>query len=612
MTPSRLVPRAFLASAALLLIGWGVSFVSPAITAVLIYLQIASLGSALISGFWTLLADRYDPHTARTQFTRVVGAGTVGGMIGGLLAERVGSTLGVAFMLPVLAALDLICALLTCDLGRGAVAAVHDRRSLRPNYSALRVLWAEPYLRHLGLLIVFTTVGAGLLDYVFKARAVAVHQGGADLVRFFAVFYTAIGVLTFLVQIALSRFSLERFGLPATIGSLPFAVSIGSVAGIVIPGLASAGVVRGSEAVLRSSLFRSGYELFYAAVPARKRRQTKPILDIGFERVGDMLGGVLISIFLLVGSVTAIPLMMGMAALMGLIGLWISRRLHRGYVRALEANLLNQSIHIEISDIRDSTTRAAVMRTLSPGTRTLESRQQRTEAPVAEKEKPKNADPLVQRVMDLRSSDVEVVRRTLRAPMDAVLAAHAIRLLAWNAVADDAVHALQKIAPSITGLLVDALLDPDQEFAVRRRIPRILAVADSKRAFDGLTRGLFDNRFEVRFQSGRALAQIQDHSPDVLVDHSLITEAVLHELLVDKEVWESRRVIDAGENEPASVGSEHVFRLLSLILPREPMRIAYRGLHSGDKHLKGMAMEYFETVLPPDVLRRIRPLLETA
>src|SRR5262249_11383963 len=128
MTPSRLVPRAFLASAGLLLLGWGVSYVSPAGAAVLVYLQIASLGSALISGFWTLLADRYDPHTARTQFTRVIGAGTVGGMIGGLLAERVGTTLGVTFMLPVLATLDLICALLTSDLGRGgAVAAAYER-----------------------------------------------------------------------------------------------------------------------------------------------------------------------------------------------------------------------------------------------------------------------------------------------------------------------------------------------------------------------------------------------------------------------------------------------------------------------------------------------------
>jgi HEAT repeat protein len=178
-------------------------------------------------------------------------------------------------------------------------------------------------------------------------------------------------------------------------------------------------------------------------------------------------------------------------------------------------------------------------------------------------------------------------------------------------VADDAVRALQEIAPSVTGVLVDALLDPAQEFAVRRRIPRVLSVVDSKRAFDGLIQALFDNRFEVRFQAGRALAQIQDRVPDTKFDHSLITEAVLQELIVDKEVWESRRVIDATEDEPASFSSEHVFRLLSLILPRDPMKNAYRGLHSGDERLKGMALEYLESVLPREVRKTMRSLLET-
>src|SRR5262245_20523147 len=75
-----------------------------------------------------------------------------------------------------------------------------------------------------------------------------------------------------------------------------------------------------------------------------------------------------------------------------------------------------------------------------------------------------------------------------------------------------------------------------EEFAVRRRIPRVLSVTDSQRAFDGLVQGLFDHRFEVRFQSGRALAQIQDRATAINADHSLITQAVLRELSVEKEV----------------------------------------------------------------------------
>jgi hypothetical protein len=519
-------------------------------------------------------------------------------MIGGLFAEAVGTTLGVTAMLPVLATLDLICALLTWDLGRGIARAPKAAAVTERPYSALRVLRGEPYLRHLALLIVLTTVGAGLLDYVFKASAAATHQGGAQLVRFFAIFYAVTGVATFLVQIALSRFSIDRLGLAGTIGSLPFALAVGSLGGIIIPGFASASLARGGEAVLRSSLFRSGYELFFAAVPSRDRHRTKPILDIGFERIGDMLGGLLISLLLVFNAGSALAVMLVITGFTSLAGFWISRTLHQGYVKALETNLLNQSIQIDISDIRDSESRVAMRRTTS------------RRAPVDEK--PKTIDSVFERVMELHSTDPAVVRRALRGPLDATLAAHAVTLLGWDEVADDAVDALQKIAPAITGLLVDVLLDPDQQFEVRRRIPVILAVTDSKRAVDGLTQGLFDNRFDVRFHAGRALAQIQDRAPGIAVDQSMITEAVQQELLADKEAWEGRRVIDSIENEPASAGSEHVFRLLSLILPRNPMRIAYRGLHSGDKRLKGMALEYFESVLPGEVRRSIRPLLETA
>jgi hypothetical protein len=600
---ARIVPRAFLASALLFLAEWALSAYSHRVVAVLVYLQIAALGSVLISGFWSLLGDRFDPHSARKQFGRVVASGTFGGMVGGLLAERIGSVLGVTSMLPVLAALHLICGFLTSGTNSTTGFPQSNIRS-----GAVRDLRKETYLRHLALLILLTTAGAGLLDYVFKARAVAEYQGSADLVRFFAIFYAAVGVITFFIQVALSRISLERLGLAGTVGSLPFAVALGSLSGILIPGVWSASLARGGEAVLRSSLFRSGYELFYAAVPHRVRQATKPILDVGFERVGDMIGGVLISVILLAGAGSAIPLMLTVAGLMGLAGLWISQKLHQGYVKALESNLLNQSIHIDISDIRDSTTRAAVMRTLG---NIMPSAEPKARAiPVMEKQK--TPDPFVQRVLDLRSSNAAIARKGLREPIDAVLAPHAIAMLAWDAVADDAVLALQRVAPSITGQLVDALLDPEQEFAVRRRIPRVLSICASQRAFDGLMQALFDKRFEVRFQAGRALAQMQDRSPGTEVNRAMILSAVISELRVDQEVWHSRSVIDAGEAEVSSVSLEHVFRLLSLILPRDPLKNAYRGLHSDDERLRGTALEYLDTVLPSEVRKEIWPVLYAA
>ena len=55
---------------------------------------------------------------------------------------------------------------------------------------------------------------------------------------------------------------------------------------------------------------------------------------------------------------------------------------------------------------------------------------------------------------------------------------------------------------------------------------------------------------------------------------------------------------------------EHVFRLLALIHPEEPIRIALRGLHTDDASIRGTALEYLENVLPEAIRTELWPLLD--
>jgi hypothetical protein len=55
---------------------------------------------------------------------------------------------------------------------------------------------------------------------------------------------------------------------------------------------------------------------------------------------------------------------------------------------------------------------------------------------------------------------------------------------------------------------------------------------------------------------------------------------------------------------------EHVFTLLSLVLPPETLRLAFHALHTGDPYLRGTALEYLETVLPEALWSRLSPYLE--
>jgi hypothetical protein len=81
------------------------------------------------SGFWLIVTEHFDPHTARRTFGRLGAAGTVSGLAGAILADRVASTFGVTAMFPVLAALNLVCAWQTRVLAGATAVRTRTRAS---------------------------------------------------------------------------------------------------------------------------------------------------------------------------------------------------------------------------------------------------------------------------------------------------------------------------------------------------------------------------------------------------------------------------------------------------------------------------------------------------
>jgi membrane associated rhomboid family serine protease len=86
--PARAVPVAFGASAALFLAQRELADLAPRAAAVAVYVHVSALGTLLISGFWSLVSEHFDPRTARKSMGRIAAGGAFGGVIGGVLAER--------------------------------------------------------------------------------------------------------------------------------------------------------------------------------------------------------------------------------------------------------------------------------------------------------------------------------------------------------------------------------------------------------------------------------------------------------------------------------------------------------------------------------------------
>lgn len=633
VAPGRWVPIAFAASAILYFVEWGLTSAIPGASARILYLQVSGLGPMLGSGFWLIASERFDPHTAKKRFGQIAGAGTVGGLLGGLAAARVATLASIGAMLPLLALLNVACAWQCRQLSRSregaSPVALKTPRDSTPARSGLRVLAEARYLRSLAVLVMLGTMSAIFVDQVFKTQAKAVLGRGANLGSFFSLYYSAISLITFAVQTFGSRLALERLGLAAAAGSPAFTLLIGGAVALLAPGFRTVVAMRGGEAISRGSLFRAGYELFYTPIAPKDKRAVKSIIDVGVDRSGDIIGAMIIQRLLWISQPGQTTVLLSLAMGCSTGALIVSSLLKRGYSQTLEQNLLNRAVELDLSDVEDLTTRTALIKTL----RTSQGRTNVIERSHGDETKRTAATPIIpagasnrdiQDILTLQSRDRDAALRVLRNEngLPGTLVPHVIPLVAWDAVANDCVRALRSVAEERVGVLIDALLDPNQPFAVRRRLPRVFSVCVSQRATDGLLLGLEDLRFEVRFQCGRSLLAIVEKNPRVRIDKAQVFAIVQKEVAVSTDVWQNRKLLDGLEDgdgrslledlikDRASQSLAHVFTLLALVLPTEPMRIAFRGLHTNDQGLRGTALEYLEGVLPSSIREPLWPFLE--
>ena len=273
--------------------------------------------------------------------------------------------------------------------------------------------------------------------------------------------------------------------------------------------------------------------------------------------------------------------------------------------------LLSRAVELDLSDIDEQTTRATIARpsksqtgpsTLAHGLPLADRLSGAPLAPAVGSASGRAMDPEVQQIIAWRSQDPEAILRVLRRDrgLSASLVAHVIPLLAWDAVSHDCIRAPRPVVEERVGELIDAPTNPNQPFVVRRRLARVLSVWAPQRAVDGLLLGLEDLRFEVRYQCARSCWRSSSATPPCASTsappvprdqggHRQQTRVGSRRLLDSPRNGDDESFLEELVRDRASQSLAHVFTLLATILPSEPLRVAFRGLHTDDEGLRGTA-----------------------
>ncbi len=440
-------------------------------------------------------------------------------------------------------------------------------------------------------------------------------------------------VVSLVVQLTLGRIAMEKLGLAVNIAVLPGIIIMGGAIGLAVPGLVSSALLRGAESIQRNTLFRSAYELLYTPLSEERKRVTKALIDVGFDRFGTVIGSgvALLTIQLFANGPSRV--LLGAVVVLAVCTLPVARRLQTGYVAALEEGLREGEKKLDLSPPDES--RPSLGAQDGAVRDELIQRVEELHAPDAAQTSDgrgavshEDQDALMSRAHDALAGDVDRARKALETwpPSEPRFATFAILLLAQKELYGTAQSALRRVATRVTGQLVDVLLDGETDVVVRRRVPRILASCTTQRAADGLVLGIADERFEVRYECGRALLKITDVDPKLVVSRETVFAAVVRE--AEKRSAEAVAVEEydeefTGAESLAFVESllardrldrrlEHIFTILSLHSAPEPLRMAFRALHLEDAGHRGTALEYLANVLPTELRAAVWPFVGEA
>jgi HEAT repeat protein len=193
--------------------------------------------------------------------------------------------------------------------------------------------------------------------------------------------------------------------------------------------------------------------------------------------------------------------------------------------------------------------------------------------------------------------------------------------LAEPALNEAVVTAIAAFGDRVVGTLRDYLTDESMRAEIRREIPKVLEVIGSSPAQAVLVESVLDRDVVLRYHTIAALNRLGQAHPNRATDRKLIESVLAAEIMGHYRSYQVMGTLGGTRDDPANPvehglresmekETERIFRLLKILYPQYDMHSAYVGLQSADPVVHDNAVEFMDSVLPPEVRLVIIPLFD--
>ena len=335
-------------------------------SAIGVYLFRLILGVLLISQFWTLANNVYDPRQAKRFFGFIGGGAALGGLTASFLVQLMVELVGFDNLLLVSAVLIGCCAVIVTtvirrshDVGLEDLASTDAKKSVAWN-EALRMLRDSKHLQTIAIVIGLAAMGAALVDMQLNMAVDEVAGEGEGAAERISAMLAQVQLYTsligFVIQVWLTARLHRYLGIGVALLLLPISLGGTAVAMLLSRQLWSTILARVVDTSLRYSVDKTTREILYMPLPSELRLKAKLFVDVTVDRLAK--SGVNILILVLVkpwGLALSWPQLSYASLTMLVLWVYMSVRARKGYLAAfrqsIEQREVQPTVGLDVADL---------------------------------------------------------------------------------------------------------------------------------------------------------------------------------------------------------------------------------------------------------------------
>ena len=345
------IPIAQVAIAGLLLLFWFLFQTKSEWVSVGFYFLGLIMGILVISQFWTLANEIYDPRQAKRVFGFIGGGSSLGGAMGSWILTSMVSITGPTNLLLISASILLFCAFIVVLILRresnvelAAVVKTGEEGGV-PWNEAFLLLRQSKHLQIIAMVIGFAAVGAAIIEQQLNMAAAEFAKGGTDLEKILGSVQLYLSIIGFVIQIWLTSRIHKFLGIGFALLILP--VSLGTTGLVMLFNavLWAPMVARISDTSLRYTVDKTTREILFLPLPTDLKNKAKAFVDVTMDRLAKGVGALLILVLIKPWGFNFTWQQLSYASL-SVTALWIFAAIaaKRGYLRAFRQSIERKDV----------------------------------------------------------------------------------------------------------------------------------------------------------------------------------------------------------------------------------------------------------------------------